>query len=217
MQITSRRNAFGKKIVKVVFTGGPCAGKSTSIERAKELIDKQYGDQWNCYTVAEAASVMYSTGRVSRDELIGPRLKQWQRDIVECVLTFEKVFDNIAAGEPTRHTIILCDRGALDPKVFTPLYMWPQILDEMATTERELMARYDLVLVLHTAPDVNYTTENNRLRREGPEQARKIDMKYAEVWQEHHRVIEIEANRENGMEEKFGDVWAQLEQLMNCD
>ncbi|GMR34251.1 hypothetical protein PMAYCL1PPCAC_04446 [Pristionchus mayeri] len=217
MQINVRRNSFGKKVIKVVFTGGPCAGKSTSIERAKDLIDKNYGEAWNCYTVAEAATVMYSTGRVSRAELIGPRLKRWQRDIVECVLTFEKVFDNIASREPTRHTIILCDRGALDPKVFTPQYMWPQILGEMETSEKELMARYDLVLVLHTAPDVNYTTENNRLRREDPIQARKIDMRYAEVWQEHHRVIEIEANRENGMEEKFGDLWNQIEVLLNSE
>lgn len=141
------------------------------------------------------------------------------------------------------------------PQVFTPLYMWPQILDEMATTERELMARYDLVLVLHTAPEFGPFTNsqipapNSRLHqfpalqrqlhhREQPATTRRtragaqnryevrygrsysnqnFRSRYAEVWQEHHRVIEIEANRENGMEEKFGDVWAQLEQLMNCD
>ncbi|GMT12726.1 hypothetical protein PFISCL1PPCAC_4023, partial [Pristionchus fissidentatus] len=210
----NNRNVFGKKVVKVVFTGGPCAGKSTSIERVKELIDKQYGDQWNCYTVAEAATVMYSTGRISRDELIGPRLKRWQRDIIECAMTFEKVFDNIGKGEPTRHTIVLCDRGAMDPKVFTPQYMWPQILEEMGTNEQQLMDRYDLVLVLHTAPDLNYTTENNRLRREDPATARKIDMKYADVWREHPRVFEIESNSENGMEEKFAAVWNQIELLL---
>ncbi|GMS91343.1 hypothetical protein PENTCL1PPCAC_13518 [Pristionchus entomophagus] len=157
MQIRARRNSYGKKVVKVVFSGGPCSGKSSSVAHVKERIQEKYGDQWKCYTVAEAASVLNSTSRVSAAELIGPCLKHWQRDMLECVRMFEKVYDDLASMEPARHTIIFCDGATLDAKVSTPRLMWPQIMDEMGTSERQLMASYDLVLVLHTAPNISET------------------------------------------------------------
>ncbi|GMS98749.1 hypothetical protein PENTCL1PPCAC_20924, partial [Pristionchus entomophagus] len=87
MRLGVNRNSFGNKVVKVVVSGGPSSGKLSSIDRVKELVQKQYGDQWICYTFAEAESVM-TTGRVSSDDLTGPRLKQWQRDMVECELVY---------------------------------------------------------------------------------------------------------------------------------
>jgi hypothetical protein len=63
----------GKKVIKIVFTGGPCAGKTTSMAFCTELL-KERG--FRVYIVPEAATLiamgggMINVGNYSAEEKI---------------------------------------------------------------------------------------------------------------------------------------------------
>lgn len=49
-------------------------------------------------------------------------------------------------------TLILCDRGAIDPKVYTKEKDWPEIIRKVGRTEEELLDSYAGVIQIYTAP-----------------------------------------------------------------
>ncbi|CAJ0954731.1 unnamed protein product, partial [Mesorhabditis belari] len=209
-----RVNRFGKKLVKIAFTGGPCAGKSTAIQEIAEKIEKDLGNEWQVFKAAEAASLLYSGG-VARHLLNDEQLEQWQLDMLCMIIRIEAVFEKIAEHEPNRHTVILCDRGALDPKVFTPEAMWNRILQKLSTNEEILFDRYDQVIQLHTAPRCNYTYKTNRLRREDWEGAEKINREFTRVWKDHQNFVNILDNKDDCWDSKVGEAWTTVLSLLN--
>lgn len=54
-----RRASAGGELLRVVLTGGPCAGKSTALTRLKETC-QQHG--YECYTVPEIPTLMIDGG-----------------------------------------------------------------------------------------------------------------------------------------------------------
>ncbi|CAJ0564570.1 unnamed protein product, partial [Mesorhabditis spiculigera] len=207
-----KTNRFGKKLLKVALTGGPCAGKSTAMEELCERIDEEFGNEWQVFKAAEASSLLYSGG-VARSQLNDIQLEQWQLDMLSMIIRIEAVFEKIAENEPTKHTLILCDRGALDPKVFTPEPMWTNILKKLQTDEETLYSRYDQVIQLQTAPRCNYTNKN-KFRREDYEHAAKINKEFTRVWRDHPNFVNILDNRDDSWEEKMAETWLTLKSTL---
>ncbi|CAJ0577806.1 unnamed protein product, partial [Mesorhabditis spiculigera] len=207
-----KMNRFGKKLLKVALTGGPCAGKSTAMQELCERIDEEFGNEWQVFKAAEASSLLYSGG-VARSQLNDIQLEQWQLDMLSMIIRIEAVFEKIAENEPTKHTLILCDRGALDPKVFTPEPMWTNILKKLQTDEETLYSRYDQVIQLQTAPRCNYTNKN-KFRREDYEHAAKINKEFTRVWRHHPNFVNILDNRDDSWEEKLAETWVTLKSTL---
>uniref|UniRef100_A0AC34QLZ4 NadR/Ttd14 AAA domain-containing protein n=1 Tax=Panagrolaimus sp. JU765 TaxID=591449 RepID=A0AC34QLZ4_9BILA len=117
------------------------------------MIADNYSEKWQVFTVAEASSVLYKGG-VQRQALDPDQIIKWQEGMLNTIFQFEKVYENIAAIEKKRDTIIICDRGGMDPKVFTQKpEEWPQLLEKLGITEQDILDRYEAVIQLFTAPE----------------------------------------------------------------
>lgn len=99
-----------------------------------------------------------------------------------------------ASSATGRPTLVVMDRGVMDPSAYMPHDVWESILARNGWTDADFLARYDLVLHLVTAADGAekfYTTANNATRKESPAQARAMDKAVLAAWSAHpaHRVV----------------------------
>lgn len=171
------------EVLKVVLTGGPCGGKTTSMAAIEENF-KEKG--YHVIIVPEAATTLINSGiRPFGNNSLS--MYDFQKYVMKLQLELENLA-SIAATETASPTIIICDRGLLDDKAYVTEKEFQQLLVDFNTTQFDLLNRYDLVLHLKTAADGKeefYTTVNNAARTETPEEARQKDQKTLEAWLGH--------------------------------
>ncbi len=178
-------------IHRIVLTGGPCGGKSTSLA---SITERMQGLGFHVYRVPETATLLLGAGVSLKDASLS-QLVVVQEGILRVMMALEDNFAAIAraAGRPA---LILCDRGTMDVSAYLPREAWSALLDEQDWTTVELRdKRYDAVIHLVTAADgaeAFYTTENNAVRSESAEQARVLDQRLRQAWvgHPHLRVID---------------------------
>lgn len=180
------------KHMKVAITGGPCAGKTTAMQKiVEEFTEKGY----KVFVVSETATELINGGaKPFGDNPIN--LLEFQRYVLEMQLSKEKLFEKIAENTP-QNTIILCDRGIMDNRAYINNKQFRQLLKEFELNEMEIMSSYELVLHLVTAADgaeEYYTKANNTARTETPEQARALDKKTLNSWIGHENLSIITNN-----------------------
>lgn len=183
------------KVFRIVLTGGPCSGKTTSMSY---ISDRLRSLGFNVYVVPEAATLMI-LGGIS---LLQGDVITHQLNLMNLQKQLEKTFYNTAinSGKPS---VIICDRGLMDNRAFLSDNNWDNLLAAIEETSivelRDL--RYDAVIHLVTAaigaPDF-YTLANNAARSENVEQAAFIDQKLQDAWvgHPHLRIIDNSTNFE---------------------
>ena len=173
-----------KKIINIVVTGGPCAGKTTALdELAKFLRLEGYA----VFIVSEIATELINDGvrPFGEDKL---KVSEFQLLITKAQLEKEEIRLMAARMCSNDKTAIIYDRGVLDNRAFLKEEEFQQILKELGLKEAELLARYDLVIHLVTAAigkEEYYTTLNNSARTETAEEARMRDRATIEAWRNH--------------------------------
>ena len=177
---------------KIAITGGPCAGKTTAMQRiVEEFTEKGY----KVLVVSETATELISGGAKPFGE--NPiELVEFQRYVLEMQLNKERLFEKIAKNT-NQDTIILCDRGIMDNRAYINNETFRKLLKEYKLNEMEVMSSYDLVLHLVTAADgaeEYYTTANNSARTETPDQAKVLDKKTLNSWIGHENLNIITNN-----------------------
>lgn len=178
-------------VFRIVLTGGPCGGKSTSLSA---ITDRLEGLGFQVYRVPEAATLLLGGGITVRgdspDQLLGI-----QAQMLRVIMSLEDAFHTIARSTG-RRSVVLCDRGVMDVSAYLPPSAWTALLNEHDWTVVGLRdRRYEAVLHLVTAADgveAFYTTENNAVRSETPTQARMLDQRVRDAWlgHPHLRVID---------------------------
>ena len=180
-------------IVKIVITGGPCAGKST----AMSWIQKHFSQQgWTVLFVPETATEFISGG-------VAP----WtcgtnaEYQVVQMTLQREKerLFEQAARTMPKDRILIVCDRGMLDNRAYMTDEEAEWVYDRIGSNEVDMRDGYDAVFHLVTAAkgaEEFYTTANNAARIETVEQAVALDDKIIAAWtgHPHFRVIDNETD-----------------------
>ena len=187
---------------KIVITGGPCAGKTTAMQKiVQEFTEKGY----KVFVVNEAATELINGGiRPFGNDAIS--MFEFQRCIIDTQLSKERIFERIA-NSMEQDTIILCDRGIFDNKAYISEEEFLQLLKERNLNEMEVCDSYDMVIHLVTAANgavEHYTTENNSARTETPEEATIKDKKTLESWTGHKRIEII--NNEGSFDDKLHNV-----------
>ena len=187
---------------KIAITGGPCAGKTTAMQKiVQEFTEKGY----KLFVISEAATELINGGiRPFGDGAVD--MYEFQRCVIDTMLSKEKIFERIANGM-NQDTIILCDRGIFDNKAYVSDEEFKRLLKERNLNEMEVSDSYDMVIHLVTAANgavEHYTTENNSARTETPEEAIEKDKKTLEAWTGHKR-IEIVGN-EGSFDDKLHNV-----------
>lgn len=189
-------------IKKIVLTGGPCGGKTTSIED----IDKEFTEKgYQVIIVPEAATILINMGiKPFGDNAISAF--DFQRYVIKLQLELEKLAENCAKQSP-KDTILLCDRGIIDDKAYVTKNEYKALLKEFGMNEFEVMNRYDLVIHLRTAAlgkEEFYTLDNNSARTETAAEAREKDEKTLEAWLGHEKLVIV--NNDTNFQEKINRV-----------
>jgi hypothetical protein len=154
----------------------------------------------------------------------GPRdkLLTYETNLLKLQLSMEDSFKNIA-GLNDEPTVVIYDRGALDVAAYMPRDLWLETLMSIGITEVDLLKRYDIVCHLVTAADgaeAFYTTINNTVRKETPQEARDLDRRTLSCWADHPR-LKIATNAMSDFDTKLNFisdfVVEEVESIINKD
>ena len=176
-------------VTKIVITGGPCAGKTTALSWImNSFTEKGYV----VLIVPETATELINGG-------VAPWTCKTNADYQFCQMRLqlekEKVFEQAARVMKKDKVLIVCDRGALDNKVYMDDETFEEVLRSVNVNEVELRDSYDAIFHLVTAAkgaEEFYTLANNKARTEGIEEAAAMDDKFIAAWtgHPHLRVID---------------------------
>lgn len=198
-----------------VLTGGPCGGKTSSLNHLKQVLtDKGFA----VFSVPEAATFLSSCGANFPGVEDLKKLQTFEEILMRMQIGLEDSILALSANQD-KPAVILCDRGLMDVKAYVTPELWHKLLEGLKVTEEALLHRYDIVCHLVTAAldaEDFYTTSNNQARRESPQEARALDQKTYDCWAQHGALFRI--GNEGGSFQKKLDrltesVLSQLEHL----
>lgn len=126
-----------KRLHRIVLTGGPCAGKTTSINRIRNFFENigwkvknrksvnyvfnmkpifLLNEYFKAFCVPETASTLLSSGILFYD--LGEHTSQFQENLLKTLLQIEDTINEAVKyyhNEKNQNCIIIYDRGAMDP------------------------------------------------------------------------------------------------------
>lgn len=193
---------FSKTIHKFVLTGGPCAGKTSSLARVSNFLRTR---GFRVFLVPEAATMIFQGGWSVDDLGKEANRVAFQTALCKTQIGLEDTFYQLAemCDEPA---VLICDRGCMDGSAYIAPGEWDQMLTNIGQSNVDLRdGRYNAILHLVTAADGKeefYSTVNNVARTETPEMACEIDLKLRKAWVGHsnHHVIDNSTLFEEKME-----------------
>lgn len=177
----------------IVLTGGPCAGKTTTIFCVKEYLESV---GYHVLLLNECATELINAGIRPFGEGAIP-VFDFQNEILNLQLYKEKRYLDIIDKLPEdTKCVILADRGIMDSKAYLGQEEFTRLLDKNGLKEEDLGHQYDMVIHMVTvASDVKnrYNTTTNTARFENPDEAIYVDLKTGEAWSKHRNLKVIEA------------------------
>ena len=176
----------------IVITGGPCAGKTVTVEYVKKDLESL---GYHVLLINESATELILGGIRPFGENALP-VYDFQNEVMNLQRYKEKrYFDIVKKFPEDTKCIILMDRGILDSKAYLGEELWNELLIKNNLKEEDLTNQYDLVIDLQTvAAEIKnkYNTTTNVARFEDPENAIDVDQKTYEAWKniKNFRVVE---------------------------
>jgi len=164
------QNSESNQFFKIVLTGGPCGGKTTSLARLSSYLRERGYEVMTC---PEAFSIIATNGFSDNFNSVEGMLMQIQHSVLDLQVSIEDSFEVLlrASGKPS---VLLCDRGLMDGKAYLTEEEWQTMLSQRRGLHdcdfRE--GRYNAIFHLVTAAEgaeAYYTLENNAVRSETAE------------------------------------------------
>uniref|UniRef100_A0AC35UD82 AAA_28 domain-containing protein n=1 Tax=Rhabditophanes sp. KR3021 TaxID=114890 RepID=A0AC35UD82_9BILA len=173
------------RVYKLVLTGGPCGGKTTSAQRLRTFFEDL---GWRVYLVPECATILIGGG-IKFSDFSKEQVNVFQKDLLQTLLSIEQVYFNQALLEQNKNVLVICDRGAMDPSAYMTKEDWLEVVNSIDLNEFELRDnRYDQIVHLVTAADGAekfYTLSNNNARSEGIAEALCQEKMTRKAWVGH--------------------------------
>jgi predicted ATPase len=194
---------------RVVLTGGPCAGKTTTLNKLR----CKFGAR--IVVVPETATMLLSSGFPvpGKDIEWSP---EWQTEFQAAIFSVQKSMENVYTllAQEKGASLVICDRGLLDGAAYTQggLNAFCQIHNVDLTA---VLARYEAVIHLESLavgrPEL-YGKTSNEKRMESLEEAQKLEFAIRMIWSNHSNYFFI--NSENTMTEKISKVIDIIKRLV---
>ncbi len=179
------------EIIKIVITGGPCAGKTEAMNLIKDTFSKR---GYVVLFVPETATELITGG-------VCPWTTGTNLDyqICQCKLQAykENIFLEAISTMPQDKFLLVCDRGMFDNRAYMTEEEFKICLEKLNTTEEEVNKSYDAIFHLETAAkglEQYYTLENNVARYETVDEAAALDDRLLKAWENHPNHIIIRNN-----------------------
>lgn len=190
-------------VFRIVITGGPCAGKTTGINKlAQEL-----SNNMKVLVVPEASTLLVKGGAINNFEGLDNNAQvEFQASLMQLQMALEDAFTQIASSAKEK-SIVICDRGLMDGSAYISTELWQALLDERGWTAVHLRdRRYEAIVHMVTAAagaEEYYTLSNNEARYEGIESAKLVDEKLQKAWTGHSHLSIIENMSYSNFNEKI--------------
>ena len=183
---------------RVVLTGGPCAGKTTALNKLR----CEFGDR--IVVVSETATMLLSAGFPVPGENLKWSL-EWQNEFQSAIFSVQKSMENVYTliAREKGASLVICDRGLLDGAAYTQggLKAFCRIHNADLAA---VLARYEAVIHLESLavgrPEL-YSKASNEKRMESLEEAQKLEFATRMVWSDHPNYYLIKT--ENTITEKI--------------
>ena len=175
-------------MTKIVFTGGPSAGKSSFIQSLKlKVLDRRK----DVFFAPEIATMLLSQGfpRFSDPK----NIIHQQRAIFKTQMEMEDLLE-----KENRYTFCFFDRGLPDALAYVN-----NPKDVFKEDYEKLFKRYDNIFHLEVAPMESYTKINNNTRTESHKEALELENRLRVLWSKHKNYSFIESRKT--FQEKFKD------------
>ncbi|XP_064620279.1 TRPL translocation defect protein 14-like isoform X2 [Lineus longissimus] len=174
----------GKKVYKLVLTGGPCGGKTTGQSRLSTFFENL---GWKVYRVPECATVIMSGG-VKWTELSEDSVFEFQENLIKTMMMIEKTYFDLA-NNASQNCLIICDRGVMDASAYMKPGQWEKMKKANNWNEVTLRdSRYNQIIHMVSAAkgaEEFYTTEEHATRYEDLDGARNLDDMASQAWVGH--------------------------------
>lgn len=192
------------EIIKIVLTGGPCAGKTTALHFLEKRL-KALGIA--VITIEECATRLMLSGKTPKN--MGEY--EFHKLLFECQLDKEQRAVNIASTMDCGRAVILSDRGLLDSRAFVTYDEFDRYSSQHKICEEVIRNSYDAVFHLVTAADGAeecYSFDSNSVRSETIDVAKELDSKILSLWTgtPHLRVIDNSTCFEEKLERLYNEV-----------
>ncbi|MDD6023885.1 MAG: ATP-binding protein [Oscillospiraceae bacterium] len=180
-----------KTVTTIVITGGPCSGKTSALERIRDIYTQR---GFTAIFVPETATEMMTGGLYPWN--CGGNVN-FQRCLMELQQTKERMFRRAALTMEGEHVLVFCDRAAFDNRAYMTEEEFRWILQDLGTDEDTLLHSYDAVFHMTSVAsgdDDLYSRATNITRYEDREGAAKLDKITMEGWKNHpyFRVIPLQ-------------------------
>lgn len=204
---------------RFVLTGGPCAGKTSSLKKIQNMLNQQ---DYNTFVVPEAARILAKQGaNTIFSSKIPDACYIFQKQLMQLQLLLEDQCYQVAKemqNHTTKTSIILIDRGLFDGKAYCDDDTWQRLLQNFNITHEQIIKRYDGVIHLETAAiDARtfYGKDSNQFRTETPEEAIEKDISVLEIWREIHPLFTSIKNKDcNSFCDKIDRILSEIKSLL---
>lgn len=167
------------KLTKIVITGGPCAGKTTAIERVK-LYYQNLG--YCVLVVAETPTEIIKSGITLEEFGKIP----FQKAIINLQIQKEKIVLEAFPTKLNKDVIILYDRGIIDHFIYVNQTEKTNIEEALNIRRDECYKNYDAVFhMCSTAKGLPNLFFNTECRKEPVEEALKLENLIKKAWEIH--------------------------------
>lgn len=197
-------------VKKIVFTGGPGSGKTTVIEKVKQVYSNQ---GYKVIVVDETATYLINMGiRPFGDNAID--MVDFQELVLKLQLAKEEIVNRAVEMLNSDNVLIVYDRGAIDNSAYVSESEFKEVLARINKVNSfgELMNRYDLVINLVGREDF-YTTANNAARSEDVETALELGKVTLKSWMGHNKLKIVLPKDE--IDDKINEVLNIINNLLN--
>ncbi len=194
--------------VKIVLTGGPCAGKTTALSTIQGYFTKI---GWKVVVLDEEASSLITSGIFPSD--LDP--VDFQQLLAEQQIQKENNYEHFLTRANADKILLVCDRGICDSHAYITDPQFHELLHRLGLTAALARDRYDAVFHMVTAADGAeefYTLSNNAARSESPEFAIELDRRTQNAWVGHPHLRIIK----NGVdfEQKLTNLLAEISNFL---
>lgn len=202
-----------KNITKIVLTGGPCGGKTSSLKIIRKYFENK---GFSVFVSAEPVTELMFAGITPTNVT---NYFDFQDTILKMYMEKERVLlDYVCNGkvQTKENVLIIFDRGILDIKAYMLDEEFDKLLKLNNLTIDKIIGKYDAVFHLVTTAkgaEKFYGTETNSTRYESLEDAIKTDDRTLDCWNVFKNLKIIDNS--TSFDEKMSRLIAGIEKIVD--